>query len=172
MGGGAVPLEHAIRGFHSVSLLLEDAGPTGAIPSGVLGFSESGRDGAIRRYRTPDAKAGAIVDLRAAGGFPRGFQGAGSVHHIAFRAEDDADEAEMVRKLLDDHGVGATEQKDRKYFRSVYFREPGHVLFEIATDPPGFAVDESVETLGQAVELPLFLEAQREKIEAMLPELS
>lgn len=155
-----------------MSLLLEDAGPTGAIPSGVLGFSESGRDGAIRRYRTPDAKAGAIVDLRAAGGFPRGFQGAGSVHHIAFRAEDDADEAEMVRKLLDDHGVGATEQEDRKYFRSVYFREPGHVLFEIATDPPGFAVDESVETLGQAVELPLFLEAQREKIEAMLPELS
>jgi glyoxalase family protein len=78
----------------------------------------------------------------------------------------------MVRKLLDDHGVGASEQEDRKYFRSVYFREPGHVLFEIATDPPGFAVDESVETLGQAVELPLFLEAQREKIEAMLPELS
>jgi len=154
-----------------VSLLLEDAGPTGAILSGVLGFSDSGRDGAIRRYRAPDAKVGAIVDLRAAGGFPRGFQGAGSVDHVAFRAEDDADQAVMVRKLLDDRSVGATEQKDRKYFRSVYFREPGHVLFEIATDPPGFAVDEPIEALGQALELPLFLEAQREKIEAMLAEL-
>ena len=74
--------------------------------------------------------------------------------------------------LVDDHGIRTTEQKDRKYFRSVYFREPGHVLFEIATDPPGFAVDEPVETLGQALELLLFLETQREKIEAMLPKLS
>jgi glyoxalase family protein len=125
----------------------------------------------IRRYSAPGAKAGGIVDLRAASGFPRGFQGAGSVHHVAFRAEDDADQAEMVRRLLDDYGVGATEQKDRKYFRSVYFREPGHVLFEIATDPPGFAVDEPVETLGRALELPLFLEARRRKIEATPPEL-
>jgi len=146
-----------------VSLLLEDAGPTGAILSGVLGFSESGRDGAIRRYSAPDVKAGAVVG---------GFQRAGSVHHVPFRAEDDTDQPEMVRKLLDDYGVGATEQMDRKYFRSVYFREPGHVLFEIATDPPGFAVDEPVETLGQALELLLFLETQREKIEAMLPKLS
>jgi len=73
--------------------------------------------------------------------------------------------------LVDDHGIRTTEQKDRKYFRSVYFREPGHVLFEIATDPPGLAVDEPVETLGQTLPPPLFLEAQREKIEAALPKL-
>jgi len=73
--------------------------------------------------------------------------------------------------LVDDHGIRTTEQKDRKYFRSVYFREPGHVLFEIATDPPGLAVDEPVETLGQTLPPPLFLEARREKIEAALPKL-
>jgi glyoxalase family protein len=168
---GQIPLEHAIRGFHGVSLLLEDAGPTGAILTDVLGFEASGREGAIRRFRAPGATMGAIVDIRSVGGFPRGRQGTGSVHHVAFRAADDADQAEMARKLVDRHGVHTTEQKDRNYFRSVYFREPGHVLFEIATDPPGFAVDESVETLGRALKLPPFLEGQRRAIEAALPKL-
>jgi glyoxalase family protein len=169
--GGQIPAEHAIRGFHGVTLLLEDAGPTGAILTDVLGFEEGGRDGAIRRFRALDATAGAIVDIRSVGGFPRGRQGAGSVHHVAFRAADDADQAEMVRKLVESHGLHTTEQKDRNYFRSVYFREPGHVLFEIATDPPGFAVDESVETLGRELKLPPFLEGQRRAIEAALPKL-
>jgi glyoxalase family protein len=77
----------------------------------------------------------------------------------------------MVRKLVDTHSVRTTDQKDRNYFRSVYFREPGHVLFEIATDPPGFAIDEPVEKLGDALKLPPFLEDQRAQIEAALPEL-
>ena len=77
----------------------------------------------------------------------------------------------MVRKLVENHGLRTTEQKDRKYFRSVYFREPGQVLFEIATEPPGFAVDEPVESLGTALELPSFLESRRDKIEAALPRL-
>jgi glyoxalase family protein len=168
---GEIPLEHAIRGLHSVILLLKDAAPTGAILGDVLGFVPSEREDAVQRYRAPGSPLGAIVDLRSVGDFPRGRQGAGSVHHVAFRAADDADQASMVRKLVENHGLRTTEQKDRKYFRSVYFREPGHVLFEIATEPPGFAVDEPVESLGTALELPSFLESRRDKIEAALPGL-
>ena len=168
---GEIPLEHAIRGLHSVILLLKDAAPTGAILSDVLGFVHSEREDAVQRYRAPGSPLGAIVDLRSVGDFPRGRQGAGSVHHVAFRAADDADQASMVRKLVENHGLRTTEQKDRKYFRSVYFREPGHVLFEIATEPPGFAVDEPVESLGTALKLPSFLESRRGQIEAALPGL-
>jgi glyoxalase family protein len=168
---GEIPIEHAIRGLHSVILLLKDAAPTGAILGDVLGFVPSEREDAVQRYRAPGSPLGAIVDLRSVGDFPRGRQGAGSVHHVAFRAADDADQASMVRKLVENHGLRTTEQKDRKYFRSVYFREPGHVLFEIATEPPGFAVDEPVESLGTALELPSFLESRRGQIEAALPGL-
>jgi glyoxalase family protein len=95
--------------------------------------------------------------------------GGGSVHHIAFRAANDAAQAEMVRKLAQDLGLATTEQKDRNYFRSVYFREPGGILFEIATDEPGFAADEPAASLGQSLKLPLFLERRRQQIEAVLP---
>jgi glyoxalase family protein len=93
------------------------------------------------------------------------------VHHIAFRARDDAEQAEMARKLVESHGVRTTEQRDRYYFRSIYFREPGGVLFEIATDEPGFAVDEPVAVLGTTLKLPPFLEPRRKEIEAVLPVL-
>jgi glyoxalase family protein len=138
----------------------------------VLGFTRFAADGAMTRYKAGDTAIGGIVDLRAAGGFLAGRQGAGSVHHIAFRAPDDAAQAAMVKKLADNHRIRTTEQKDRNYFRSVYFREPGHVLFEIATDIPGFAVDEPLATLGQALKLPSFLEPRRSEIEAVLPELA
>lgn len=164
--------DHAIRGFHGASLLLEDSAPTGAILTDVLGFNEVAREGNVTRYRAANTSSGGIVDLRAAGGFLPARMGAGSVHHIAFRATDDAAQAEMVKKLAENHGIRTTEQKDRNYFRSVYFREPGHVLFEIATDQPGFAVDESVETLGEALKLPPFLEKHRAEIEAVLPEVA
>lgn len=169
---GDVPAEHAIRGFHGVSLLLEDAAATGAILSDVLGFEEIGREDTLIRYRATGTALGSIVDLRVAGGFLPARMGAGSVHHIAFRAAGDAEQGEMVRRLAENHGIRATEQRDRNYFRSVYFREPGHVLFEIATDDPGFAVDESVETLGQGLMLPPQYEGQRARIEAVLPDLS
>lgn len=168
---GTVPAEHAIRGFHGVSLLLEDGKRTGAILTGVFGFAEAGTEGTVTRYRVPGAIHGGIVDIRAAGGFLRGREGAGSVHHIAFRAADDATQTAMVAKLTRDHGQHVTEQRDRNYFRSVYFREPGGVLFEIATDAPGFAVDEPVASLGQALKLPPGLEAHRARIEAVLPPL-
>jgi len=93
------------------------------------------------------------------------------VHHIAFRAADDAEQGKMAQKLVSNHGLHPTEQKDRNYFRSIYFREPGGVLFEIATDIPGFAVDEPVATLGRDLKLPGFLEKHRKEIEGVLPSL-
>ena len=167
---GDIPAEHAIRGFHGVTLLIEDAGKTGAILTDVLGFAEAGRDGSTTRYRA-SAISGGIVDIYEAKGFLRGHIGRGSVHHIAFRAADDAEEFAMTRKLADNHGMRPTEQKDRNYFRSIYFREPGGILFEIATDIPGFAVDEPLASLGKALKLPAFLESHRQEIENALPRL-
>ncbi len=168
---GGIGSENAIRGFHSVSLLLADAAPTAAILTDVFGFAEAAREGTLIRYAAEGTKVGGVVDLRVAGGFLPARQGAGSVHHIAFRAADDAAQDGMVRRLAENHGIRTTEQRDRNYFRSVYFREPGHVLFEIATDIPGFAVDEPAAELGRALQLPPGLEAHRAQIEAVLPAL-
>lgn len=168
---GGIPAEHAIRGFHGVSLLLAEAAPTAAILTDVFGFVEVAKEDTLIRYRAEGAPLGGVIDIRVAGGFLPARQGAGSVHHIAFRAADDAAQDEMVRRLAENHGIRTTEQRDRNYFRSVYFREPGGVLFEIATDIPGFAVDEPAETLGQALKLPPGLEAHRSRIEAVLPAL-
>jgi glyoxalase family protein len=167
---GDIPVEHAIRGFHGVTLMLDDAARTAAVLQNVLGFKELGADGALRRFHA-DAAIGGIVDLREAKGFLAGRLGRGSVHHVAFRAADDASQSEMAQKLVADHGLHPTQQIDREYFRSIYFREPGGILFEIATDAPGFAVDEAVETLGRDLKLPPFLEARRQQIEAALPPL-
>jgi glyoxalase family protein len=170
--GGDVPAEHAIRGFHSVSLLLHEAEPTGAILTDVFGFSEIGREGSRVRFKADATEIGGIVDIRVAGDFLRGRQGGGSVHHIAFRAADDETEFAMMRKLAENHGIRTTDQKDRNYFRSLYFREPGGVLFEIATDIPGFAIDEPVSSLGKSLKLPPQYEPRRKDIEAVLPALA
>jgi len=167
---GDIPREHAIRGFHSVVLMLEDAARTAAILTDVFGFAEIGREGSMQRLRANDGTGG-IVDVHNAGGFLPGTMGRGAVHHIAFRAADDDSQAELARKVRDNHRLQTTERKDRNYFRSVYFREPGGILFEIATDQPGFTVDEPTALLGQALKLPPFLEAQRKEIEAVLPSL-
>jgi glyoxalase family protein len=167
---GRVPPEHAIRGFFGVTLLLEDGGATSAILTDVLGFRPGKRDGALVRFGA-DAAIGNHVDIREAQEFLPGRMGRGSVHHIAFRVKDDAMQARMARKLTRDHGVPTTEQIDRQYFRSVYFREPGGLLFELATDQPGFLVDESAENLGHALKLPPFLESRRAELEASLPPL-
>jgi glyoxalase family protein len=169
--GGEIAAEHAIRGFHGVTLMLQDAARTGAVLTNVLGFAEGGREGGLVRFKAKDAALGGVVDIREAKGFLAGSMGRGSVHHIAFRAADDAAQAAMARKLAQAHRLQPTEQKDRQYFRSVYFREPGGILFEIATDQPGFAIDEPVASLGRDLKLPPFLEPQRKKIEAVLPPL-
>lgn len=164
--------ENAIRGFHSVSLTLNGTQATGAILEDVFGFREVGREGDVTRYAVEGTDLGGIVDLRAVAGALPARLGRGSVHHLAFRAADDAAEMEMVRKLATEHGLRTTEQRNRDYFRSVYFREPGHGLFEIATDIPGFAVDEPADRLGGALKLPAFLEGHRQQIEAALPALA
>jgi glyoxalase family protein len=166
--GSDIPSEHAIRGFHGVTLLLDDAAKTGAVLSDVLGPQEAAREGSVIRYRA-QSSPGSVVDIYEAKGFLPGRQGRGSVHHIAFRAKDDAEQAEMARKLTTQHNLHPTEQRDRSYFRSIYFREPGGVLFEIATDIPGFAIDEPVDLLGSSLKLPGFLESRRSEIEAALP---
>jgi glyoxalase family protein len=170
--GDDVPAEHAIRGLQSVTLLLRDAAPTGAILSDVYGFSEVGRENSTIRFKAREIEIGGIVDIRVAGDFLRGRQGAGSVHHIAFRASDDEAEFIMMKKLAENHGIRTTDQKDRIYFRSLYFREPGGVLFEIATDIPGFAVDEPMASLGTSLKLPAQYELRRGEIEAALPALA
>ena len=168
---GDIPAEHAIRGFFGVTLLLADATRTGALLTDVLGFNEAGREGSTVRYRAVGSAPGAVVDIREAKGLEHGRQGRGSVHHIAFRAADDAEQAAMARKLVSAHGVRPTDQRDRCYFRSIYFREPGGVLFEVATDIPGFTLDEPAASLGRALKLPPFLEPQRARIEKVLPPL-
>jgi glyoxalase family protein len=168
---GEIPAEHAIRSFHSVTLMLDNAGRTGAILSDVLGFKETGREDPFVRYESGGRDPGNVVLIREAGAFLPARMGQGSVHHVAFRAADDAQQAQMADKLRQAHGLAPTPQIDRKYFRSVYFREPGGILFEIATDPPGFIVDEPLASLGRDLKLPSFLEARRRDIEAALPRL-
>lgn len=167
---GGIPAEHAIRGFHSAGLLLAKAQPTADVLQTVLGFRRTDIEGSFTRFAASRKGNGTYVDLREAGGFLQGRMGRGSVHHIAFRARDDAHQAEMAAKVRS-LGLQPTEQIDRKYFRSVYFREPGGILFELATDAPGFAVDEPLAELGTHLKLPEFLEPRRSRIEAALPPL-
>jgi glyoxalase family protein len=168
---GDVPSEHAIRGLQGVTLLLDSAQKTAAILTDAFGFREVAREGSVVRFAAEDDVKGSVVDIHEVPEVLRAHQGRGSVHHIAFRAADDAQQAQMAEKLIRTHGRHPTQQKDRKYFRSVYFREPGGVLFEIATDIPGFAIDEPVEALGRDLELPNFLEPRRREIEGVLPVL-
>ncbi|MDQ0474412.1 ring-cleaving dioxygenase [Labrys wisconsinensis] len=167
---GTVPAEHAVEGFHGVTLWLSESEGTAAVLREVFGMREVAAEGTRRRFAALGADPGAVVDLREAPGFIGGRMGTGTVHHVAFRAADDAAQAAMAA-ALQAQGGRATEQKDRSYFRSVYFREPGGVIFEIATDDPGFTVDESIETLGEALKLPPQFEAHREAIAAALPAL-
>lgn len=165
--GNGVSAEHAIRGFHGVTLLLEKAERTAAVLTDVLGYTKAGSEGTVTRYVTT-SPVGGVVDIHEAGGFLAERQGSGSIHHVAFRARDDAEQAEMRRKLVEEHRLHVTEQIDRFYFRSLYFRSPGGVLFEIATDEPGFTVDEPKDKLGEKLVLPPMLERQRDWIEANL----
>jgi glyoxalase family protein len=170
-GNDGIPSEHAIRGLQGVTLLLGSAQKTAAVLTDVFGFHEVARERSVTRFVAADDVKGCVVNIHEVAAAQRGLQGRGSVHHIAFRVADDAQQAQMAEKLIRAHGRHPTEQKDRNYFRSIYFREPGGVLFEIATDAPGFAVDEPVEALGRDLKLPNFLEPRRKEIEGALPVL-
>lgn len=165
-----VPAEHAIRGFHSSTLALPDASATAALLAETMGFHSAGQAGHRARYTVGAGGPGACVDLLTDPNLPPGLNGAGTVHHIAFRAPDDATQ-EKAREQLLRRGLGVSPVIDRAYFKSIYYREPNGVLFEIATDAPGFAVDEPVEKLGSRLSLPPRLEPHRKEIEIALPRL-
>lgn len=163
-----VPAEYQARGFHSVTLAVAAFGPTASVLTDVLGFELETEVGGRRRYRAAGGGPGSIVDLveTDAG---RGRMGVGTVHHVAFEAAD-LEEQERWREAFVDHGQNVTEVIDRTYFRSIYAREPGGVLFEMATTEPGFTVDEDFDDLGSGLMLPEWLEGERDRIEAQLPE--
>jgi glyoxalase family protein len=162
------------HGFHSVTLWERDPEPTARLLTDIFGYEAQGteRTNSEERWRfvAPGGARGTAVDLirKDPQALPR--PGAGTIHHIAFRAT--TQEAQNAwREKLRSAGHRVTEVIDRQYFNAIYFREPGGVLFEIATDPPGFAIDESPESLGTALKLPPRYEAMREKIERILPPL-
>jgi len=163
-----IPAEQAIHGFHSVTLWVEDGAPTERVLVDTLGFRATSEHETTKRYVAGDGGPGRIVDVRSVGGFMRGAKGAGIVHHVAFEVPDEQAELE-VREQVIDAGLQPTEVIDRNYFHSVYFREPGGVLYELATTPPGFTVDEPVEHLGERLMLPAQYEPNRAQIEAVLP---
>jgi predicted esterase/catechol 2,3-dioxygenase-like lactoylglutathione lyase family enzyme len=160
--------DQAIHGFHSVTLWVEQGEPTEKVLAETLGFRPVREEGSIRRYAAGDGGPGRLVDVRATGGFVRGVLGAGTVHHVAWSVADDAAQLGVRDRILQ-AGLDPTPVIDRQYFHSVYFHEPGGVLFELATNPPGFTIDEPVEQLGQRLMLPARYEPRRAEIEAVLP---
>jgi glyoxalase family protein len=166
-----VPEAVAIRGIHAVTLWEETDAPTSAVLVDALGLTRPNReDESTVRFAARDSDSGSIADVRVVGGFPRGNVSVGTVHHVAWRVADEQEQL-ALRDGLVARGLAPTPVVDRQYFRSVYFREPGGVLFELATDGPGFAFDEPRERLGEQLRLPPHLEPYREYITASLPEL-
>ena len=163
-----VPEEEQIRGFHSVTLNVSEAEASARFLTETFGFTVSGREGARTRYRTGAGGPSALVDVLESPHGRRGEETTGTVHHVAWRARDDAHELAW-REALVAAGRSVTPVIERKYFRSIYFREPGGVLFEIATDRPGFTVDEPPEALGSALQLPPQYEDRRDNLKFNLP---
>ena len=165
-----VPAEHAIRGLHSVTLSVSQEDATAGMLTDGLGLAFVHQEDNRLRFSAGEGGPGALVDVLVTPDAPRGLVAAGTVHHVAWRAPDEDTQAAWRDELIDD-GVNVTSILDRQYFRSIYFREPGGTLLEVATDEPGFAIDEPLLELGRALKLPPWLEPKREDIEAMLPKL-
>ena len=173
-----IPVAHGLRGFHSVTLTHADSGRTARLLVDRMGWREIARapgggdsENETRvRYAVAAGGPGAYVDLLAAPSAPRAQPGGGTVHHIALRVATDADEL-AAQSEWRAAGLQVSPQMDRNYFHSIYAREPGGVLFEIATDVPGFAIDEPVESLGTSLKLPAQYEQHRAAIEAQLEPL-
>lgn len=164
----------ALEGFHSVTLWLRDPEPTARLLVDVFGYEPAGHaqaPGEERlRFVVRGGGIGGIVDLLRRDNAPAAQQGKGTIHHVAFRAED-AGHQMALREALRAAGQQVTPPIDRQYFNAIYTREPGGVLFEVATDPPGFAVDEAPDALGNALQLPAQHEHLRTRLEAHLPPL-
>ncbi len=168
-GYGGVPDNDAIRGFFGTTLSLSDTGRTGELLR-EFGWKAEGEENGIERFSSePDNHLGRYVDLVKEPGLNGRF-GKGSIHHIAFRVPND-EVQEKWREKIRQMGFDITPVRNRDYFRSIYFREPGGVLFEIATDIPGFDADEPFDQLGQTLKIPTWYEKHRDEIESRLPEL-
>jgi glyoxalase family protein len=166
---GPVPTAHQVRGLHAVRLWERERGPTTRFLEGGLGLVSAGHEGEWHRY-TAGNRSGTWIDVREFVDLPRGAWGTGSVHHIAWRVP--TPEAQLaLRERVAAAGRHPTEVIDRFWFKSIYFKEPGGALFEIATDGPGFTVDEAAASLGERLILPPWLESQRVTIEGTLPAL-
>ena len=162
--------DNAIHGFHGVTLWVDEGAPSENVLVRTLGFRPVREEGTTRRFEAADGGPSTFVEVRSIGGFVRGAGGAGTVHHVAWAVEDDATQI-ALRGLVIEAGLHPTPVIDRNYFHSVYFREPGGVLYELATKAPGFAVDEPVDRLGEGLMLPSQYEPHRAEIEAILPRI-
>ena len=166
----AIKSDAAIKGFHTVTLTLNHIKATAAILTEVFDYRLVEQDGNLYRYRTDSVENAAFVDMLESPAGQKGLNAGGTNHHVAFRVENE--EILMVfREKILARGLQITDKINRDYFFSLYFREPGGVLFEIATDNPGFATDETIEELGHSLQLPDRYKSMREKIEKGLPEL-
>ncbi len=168
--GGGVPSDVAIRGLHAVTCWVESARDTRALITETLGFLSYSEDGNHHRFTCNSPRSGTYLDVRTVGGFVRGVEGVGTIHHVAWRVADSAAQ-HALRIAIADTELSITGQLDRRYFKSMYFREPGGVLFELATDGPGFELDEPLASLGQALALPPWLEPARPGIKRSLAPL-
>jgi glyoxalase family protein len=166
-----VKADTATRGIHSVELTLKNIQPTVEILTDILGYQLLEQQDDRYRFVTTTIETAAIIDIIEAPGASRGILSAGIIHHIAFRVKDEVTQMNL-RNKIETKGLNITGKINRDYFYSVYFREPGGVLFEIATNNPGFTTDESVETLGSSLRLPKRYEHDRQTIEKILPALS
>ena len=161
-----MPTAHQLRGFHGATLAVPTFGPTVSVLTDVLGYEREAEADGRRRYRAKGGGPRSVVDVVETD--DRGQMGVGTIHHVAFEAAD-VEEQERWREAFADRGLRTSGVVDRGYFRSVYCRTPGGVLFEMATTEPGFTVDEDVDELGSGLQLPEWPEAERETIEAQLP---
>lgn len=166
-GGGSVPETHAIKGFFGATLNLREKDLTANLLTKVLNYKFVGEGNGNRFRYQVDGKPGEIIDIVINTPGERSLQGAGTVHHIAFRTENIASQAQIQQHLFE-FGQQVTAVKDRNYFKSIYFREPGGILFEVATDEPGFLIDEEVDQLGGKLKLPEWAAPQRRQIEESL----
>ena len=164
---GPVPAEHAIRGFHSVTMTVAEAQATVDLLQGTMGFRQAGREDRRTRFETGPGGPDAIIDIIESPEGPVGEESIGTVHHVAWRAATDAEQLKW-REALVSAGRNVTPVIDRWYFKSIYSREPGGILFEIATDGPGFTVDEKPEELGTGLSLPPWFQVRRDELDQTL----
>lgn len=167
---GPVPPEHQVRGLHGVRLWERALAPTAELLTGPMGFSALGEEDGWHGFGVEGGGSGRLIEVKELPHEARGRWGVGGVHHVAWRTHDTSEEMALRAELMR-HGQQPTTLIDRFWFQSVYFKEPGGVLFELATDGPGFGVDEDMDHLGETLVLPPWLEQQRTAIEAGLPPL-